>query len=73
MAITDDVATLKLQVANFITSAQITALIAALGTDHTALVTLVNQVVAENAILLQEIQSMKDSIADHETRIAALE
>ena len=73
MAIQDEVNTLKLQVAHFITRVQIEALIAALGTDHTTLTAAVNANAAEIAILMAEVQTLKDTAADHETRIIALE
>lgn len=73
MAIQDEVDVLKKQVVHFLTAAQIRALVAALGTDHTTLTTLANQNAADIVTLLNAIQSLQDQVADHETRITALE
>lgn len=73
MSIENDVDILKRQVLNFLTRAQITALIAALGADHTTLEASVNDLVEENNTLKAEIQSLKDTLADHEARLVLLE
>ena len=73
MALPDDVLVLQKQVANFPTRTQVEALVSALGTDHTTLTAALNDAVADIALLLTEIQSLKDQIADIEVRLTALE
>lgn len=73
MAIQDEVDVLKKQVVHFLTAAQIRALIQTQGTNYSSLSTTVSSHEATINQLLAEIQSLKDEIADHETRLTALE
>lgn len=73
MSVETDVATIKKQIAHFLTSNQVQALVSALGSDHSTLQASLTSALATIAILQAEVQTLKDTIADHETRIAALE
>lgn len=73
MSLETDVLTLQRQVVHFLTAAQINALISSLQTNNTTLTNLVNALTADVATLQAEVQSLKDQLADHETRITALE
>lgn len=73
MSLETDVLTLQRQVVHFLTAAQINALISSLQTNNTTLTNLVNALTADVTALQAEVQSLKDQLADHETRITALE
>lgn len=73
MSVETDVETLKKQVSYFLTRSQIETLVAALGSDHTTIISTLTTLAATLTLLQTEIQSLKDTIADHEARIAAIE